>query len=129
MLQRIKLIIVSLVLAFGLAGALTAPAMAQGAAGSAKTDVCNGITAAGGSCSDSGGGLTRVIKVVINVLSAVAGIAAVIMIIIGGLRYITSGGDSSKVASAKGAIIYAIVGLVIVALAQFIVRYVLGRVT
>jgi hypothetical protein len=51
------------------------------------------------------------------------------MIILGGLKYITSGGDAQKVASAKSALIYAIVGLVIVALAQAIVRFVLGKAT
>lgn len=130
MLQKIKLMIASLGLALGLATMFGAPVLAaSGSAGSARNDVCNGITAAGGSCNESGEGLSNVIKTVINIISIVAGMAAVIMIIIGGLRYITSGGDSSKVASAKGAIIYAIVGLIIVALAQFIVRFVLSRVT
>lgn len=130
MLQKIKLMIASLGLALGLAGMLSAPTFAaSGSAGSAKNDVCNGITAAGGSCTESGQGLTNVIRTVINIISVVAGIAAVIMIIVGGLRYITSGGDSSKVASAKSAIIYAIVGLVIVVFAQAIVRFVLSETT
>jgi hypothetical protein len=54
---------------------------------------------------------------------------AVIMIIVGGLKYITSGGDSNNVSSAKSTIIYAIIGLVVVALAQFIVQFVLNKVT
>jgi hypothetical protein len=130
MLQRIKFTVASLGLALGLAGAFTAPALASsGAAGSAKQDVCNGITAAGGSCSENGNNLTGVIRTVINIISVAAGIAAVIMIILGGLRYITSGGDSSKVSGAKSAIIYAIVGLVIVVFSQAIVRFVLGKTT
>jgi hypothetical protein len=71
--------------------------------------------------------LTTIIKTVINILSVVVGVVAVVMIIFGGLKYITSGGDSSNVSSAKNTIIYAIVGLVIVALAQFIVRFVLDK--
>jgi hypothetical protein len=51
------------------------------------------------------------------------------MILIGGFRYITSGGDSGNVSGAKNTILYAIVGLVIVALAQFIVRFVLSQST
>ena len=51
------------------------------------------------------------------------------MIIYGGFRYVTSGGDSGHVSSAKNTIIYAIVGLVVVALAQFIVQYVLNQVS
>ena len=56
-------------------------------------------------------------------------VTAVMMIIVGGFRYITSGGASDSVSSAKNTIIYAIVGLVVVALAQFIVQFVLNRVT
>ena len=50
----------------------------------------------------------------------IVGVVAIIMIIVGGFRYITSGGDSSKVGSAKNTIIYAIIGLILVALAQII---------
>jgi hypothetical protein len=59
----------------------------------------------------------------------IVGVAAVIMIIIGGFRYITSSGDSASVNSAKNTILYAIIGLVIVALAQVIVRFVLNQVS
>jgi hypothetical protein len=48
------------------------------------------------------------------------------MIIYGGFKYITSGGDSGNVSGAKNTLVYAIVGLIIVALAQFIVHYVLS---
>jgi hypothetical protein len=51
------------------------------------------------------------------------------MIIIGGFRYITSGGKQESVTSAKNTILYAIIGLVIVALAQIIVRFVLSNST
>jgi hypothetical protein len=51
------------------------------------------------------------------------------MIIIGGLKYITSSGDSNNITSAKNTILYAIIGLVVVALAQFIVKFVLGKAT
>jgi len=49
------------------------------------------------------------------------------MIIIGGLRYITSGGDSNNVTGAKNTILYAIVGIVIVVAAQAIVSFILNR--
>jgi hypothetical protein len=64
---------------------------------------------------------------IINILSIIVGIVAVIMIIVGGFRYITSGGNSEKVAGAKNTILYGIIGLVIVALAQVIVRFVLNK--
>ncbi|OGL35955.1 hypothetical protein A3F65_02530 [Candidatus Saccharibacteria bacterium RIFCSPHIGHO2_12_FULL_47_16b] len=71
----------------------------------------------------------KVIRSVINTLSLIVGIVAVIMIIIGGLRYITSGGSDTSVTSAKNTILYAIIGLIIVALAQIMVRFVLRQIT
>ena len=47
------------------------------------------------------------------------------MIIVGGIKYITSGGDSGNISGAKNTIIYAVIGLIIVALAQMLVHYVL----
>ena len=69
--------------------------------------------------------LQKLITNIINIFSVIVGVIAVIMIIVGGLKYITSGGESSNVSGAKNTIIYAIVGLIVVALAQFIVRFVL----
>lgn len=72
--------------------------------------------------------VNNIIKTVINIFSLVVGVVSVIMIIIGGFRYITSGGESGSVSGAKNTIMYAIIGLVIVALAQVIVQFVLGKV-
>lgn len=69
--------------------------------------------------------LDNVIKEIINVLSIAVGVAAVVMIIVGGFRYVSSGGKQESVAAAKNTILYAIIGLVIVALAQVLVRFVL----
>jgi hypothetical protein len=69
------------------------------------------------------------IATVINLFSVVVGIISVIMIIYGGFRYITSGGESGNISSAKNTILYAIIGLIIVALAQFIVKFVLAKAT
>jgi hypothetical protein len=104
--------------------------MAASAAPSAapNADVCAGIQATGASSCTNGTQVNNIISTVINILSVIVGIAAVIMIIVGGLKYVTSGGDSAATASAKNTILYAIIGLVIAALAQFIVKYVLSRV-
>lgn len=69
------------------------------------------------------------IRLVINVFSLVVGVISVIMIIIGGLKYITSGGDSGNITGAKNTILYAIIGLVVVALAQVVVKFVLQKAT
>ena len=68
-----------------------------------------------------------IITLVINIFSILVGVVSVIMIIIGGFKYVTSGGDSGNVTGAKNTILYAIIGLVVVALAQLIVKFVLGK--
>ena len=69
--------------------------------------------------------LQDTIATVINILSAAVGIIAVIMIIIGGLRYVTSAGNPEGAKNARNTILYAVIGLVVVALAQIIVHFVL----
>jgi hypothetical protein len=61
---------------------------------------------------------------VARVISIIAGAAAVIVLILGGIKYINSGGDAQKVASAKTTIIGAAVGLLIITLAQVIITFV-----
>ena len=73
--------------------------------------------------------VNTLITQIINIFSVIVGIVAVIFIIYGGFKYITSGGDSGNVTGAKNTILYAIIGLIIVALAQFIVRFVLSKTT
>jgi hypothetical protein len=65
---------------------------------------------------------------VITALNVLVGIAAVIMIIVGGLRYITSSGDPAKLNSAKNTIIYACIGVAIAAMSQVIVAFVVNAV-
>ena len=96
-----------------------------------REDICSGVGVISGSGCDAPAGSPTVdsaIQTAINLFSILVGVAAVIMIIIGGLKYITSGGDSNSTAGAKNTILYAIIGLVIVALSQVIVRFVLSRV-
>lgn len=60
-----------------------------------------------------------------NIALYVVGAISVIMLIWGGLRYITSGGDSKKVTDAKNTVLYAIIGLIIAVLAYAIINFVL----
>jgi len=73
--------------------------------------------------------VNELITSIVNIFSIIVGLISVVMIIYGGFRYVTSGGDSNNVSNAKNTIIYAIIGLVVVALAQFIVQFVLDKVT
>ena len=56
----------------------------------------------------------------------VAGIVAVIAIIIGGVRYTTSGGEASNIKAAKDTILYAVVGLVVIIMAAAITDFVIN---
>lgn len=102
---------------------------ASALADNAKSQIICGVnSAAGNSCTANPpdkSSLDSEIKTIINLLSLVVGILATIMIIVAGLRYITSGGDPEKVKSAKNTLMYVVVGLVIVALAQTISHFVL----
>jgi cytochrome bd-type quinol oxidase subunit 2 len=106
-----------------------APATAS-AAPNAKSEICAGIGGSGGgNCNVNGQPtINGTLKRIINIFSTVAGIASVIMIIIGGFRYITSGGDSGTVASAKRTVLYALIGLVVVGISQILVWFVLANI-
>jgi predicted permease len=143
MIQKIKIAILSLALSFGFAAPVLVPAVASAAVDTTNTinqGLCTGVgDASGGSntsssaCfnnqSDTTDSLSKIAKVIINIFSIIVGIVAIIMIIYGGFRYITSGGESGRVGNAKNTLIYAIVGLIIVALAQFLVHFVLTTAT
>lgn len=66
-----------------------------------------------------------VLTFVINFLTAVVGIAAVIMIILGGLKYVTSGSNSDDAKNARERIIYAMIALLVAGIAQLAVRFIL----
>lgn len=65
---------------------------------------------------------------ILNIVFTWVAVIAVIVIIIGGILYMTSQGDPGKIQRAKGAILYAVIGLVIVLLAFAIVNFVLSNI-
>lgn len=71
-------------------------------------------------------GSSGIFRTITNVLLFVLGAISVIMIIIGGLRYVISGGNSTAVTAAKNTILYAIVGVVVALLAYAIINFVLN---
>jgi magnesium-transporting ATPase (P-type) len=64
------------------------------------------------------------ITIIIDLLLFLIGAISVIMIIIGGIRYVTSNGDQGQLQSAKNTILYSVIGLVVAILAYAIVRFV-----
>jgi cytochrome bd-type quinol oxidase subunit 2 len=92
---------------------------------SSKDQVIKGIGETGSNCSTNG--VTDLISSIVNILSIVVGAVAIIMVIISGFRYITSSGDANKASSARSTLVYALVGVAIAALAQFLVHFVLDH--
>ena len=86
-------------------------------------EIQNGANSAGASGEKS---LGERIQTVVNIMLFILGAIAVIMIVIGGIKYTTSNGDSSAITSAKNTILYSVVGLVVAILAYAIVKFVLG---
>ncbi|HEY5138591.1 MAG TPA: hypothetical protein VIJ25_04650 [Methylococcales bacterium] len=84
---------------------------------------CSGRTRTNPIIGDQG-----ILRKASNIMAILAGIAAIIVIIIGGMQYMTSGGDPQKAASARNMILGAIIGLVIIAVAQAIIIFILSRV-
>jgi type IV secretion system pilin len=76
---------------------------------------------------NQGQDLTVVFKTVVNILLFIVGAVAVIMLVIGGLRYVTSNGDQNAVTGAKNTILYAIIGIVVAFLAYAAVQFVTSQ--
>ena len=126
-MKKVSVILASLlalpVIAFGVTTLVADSASAQ-------LDLESGINSAKGTgtpdnvTEDDG-----LIKKVVNLLLWAIGIVSVIMIIIGGIRYATSNGDSTQVTAAKNTIMYAVIGLVIAIFAYAIVYFVFDQIT
>lgn len=72
--------------------------------------------------------LTGDITGIINAIIGVLGIVCVVVMIIGGVNYMTSSGDAGKVKKAKDTILYGMIGLVICVLAFAIVNFVISNI-
>ncbi|HEY5442181.1 MAG TPA: pilin [Candidatus Saccharimonadales bacterium] len=144
MIQKFRNYALSIVLALTFAAPILVPSAVYASEGSANTcsdignNVATGANQAAGDASNSincaatgvdSNSIGKIAQNVVKIFSILVGAVSVIMIIYGGFRYITSGGDSGRVGNAKNTLIYALVGLVIVALAQLIVHFVLNQST
>lgn len=89
-------------------------------------NICPGDASFGGLCNYTSNSIGPVLSNTIIILLIAAVVIALFFLIFGGIRWITSGGDKSKVESARGTIIAAIIGLIIALLSFFILSIVLG---
>lgn len=119
-------------LAAGVAG-LVAPHVSAAAASDNGLGLRKGVGSAKGNdqvsclfgsekegCTEGSG----IFQIIVNVILFIVGAVAVIMIVIGGVRYTVSNGDSNAVTGAKNTIMYAIVGLVVAIIAYALVNFV-----
>lgn len=133
--NSLKALLLVPVLALGL-GVVTASVVPTSAFAAASTSSCtndaSGGISGGALCAQGDNtetdlfGSSGIFRTITNVLLFLIGAISVIMLIIGGIRYTVSGGDSSAVTSAKNTILYAIVGIIVALLAYAIVNFVLG---
>jgi hypothetical protein len=132
MINKIKRIIAAALavpaLVLGIGVLATVPAYAafdQGLADGANS--AQGKDQQGDAASLFGqGGQGGIFRTITNVLLFLIGAISVIMLIVGGIRYVVSGGDSTAVQNAKNTILYAIVGVVVAILAYAVVNFVVG---
>lgn len=73
-------------------------------------------------------GPNGIVSKVVNILSMVVAVAAVLFIILAAFRYVTSGNNAEEVNKAREYIIYALIALLLVAVAQLLVRYILKEI-
>ncbi len=143
MIQTIKKTLLALLavplLSFGMGSAvLVTSASAASCQDSVNVDSSNpdkvGTNGPGtGACSVKTGSqntsFVDTIKLVINIMLFIIGLIAVVMLVIGGIRYATSGGSQEAVKGAKDTILYAIIGIVVAVMAYAVVGFVTQNIT
>ncbi len=127
---RLKLLSAGVVLslAFAIVPVISPTVSAQ----NPKEEICKGSggTWSNNSCTQPTGtntDLPGLIRNVVNILLFIIGAVAVIMIVIGGIKYTTSNGDQGSVKSAKDTILYSVVGIIVAFMAYAIVNFVISR--
>ncbi|HSW79697.1 MAG TPA: hypothetical protein VLG47_02870 [Candidatus Saccharimonadales bacterium] len=137
MFKKIKLfVLATLVIAnFGVATTAAAAAaplalVAHPVVADFQSDACGGVGQVGGTgCGKANDTISNLMHVALNLLSLAAGFIAVVMVIISGIKFMTAAGDASQISSARQSLIYAMVGIIVAALAQLLVHFVFLNVT
>jgi len=124
------LLVSAVALSFGLFAPITANAATLACNDDPKSGITGGAGCAQGANTPgelfaSGGIFTTIVNILLYIIGAIA----VIMLIIGGIRYVTSGGNAASVTAAKNTILYAIIGIIVALLAYAIVNFVLTSLT
>lgn len=87
-------------------------------------DACSGASADSQICKNKNNTNTQpMVKKIVNFMLYLVGILAVIMIIFGGIKFVSSAGDANKVNSAKNIILYSVIGLMVAIFSYAIVNW------
>ncbi|MBQ3445238.1 hypothetical protein IJG29_00685 [Candidatus Saccharibacteria bacterium] len=122
MKKLIITIFTSLALLLGFTSIITLPAKAADSI-CEMSGVSDEVKKASGCDGGSDQEISDSIVTIINAIIAILGLVAVIVIVYGGIQYMTSAGDSSKLKRAKDTILYAVIGLIISVLAFAITNF------
>lgn len=130
-MKKVKAFILSIMAIITLSTPILVVAPAMALFEGSKDQACKGANLNDAACSSTEAVETvnTTVKTVVNLLSFLVGIVSVIMIIVGGIRFVVSQGNAQAVTNARNTIFYAIIGLVIAAIAQVLVKFVIGRST
>jgi len=124
LISTLLLVPVTTALATPYAGAVDVLAICSDATAK-TTDVCKEAATQQNNKTNP---VIKALRITVSIMSFVIGLTAVIMLIIGAIGLSTSGGDPQKVSSARGTITYAIIGIVVAALAETLVAFVLNKI-
>ena len=122
-MKKIKGLVLAILFMFG----VSLSAMPAMAADSAFEEACSNSDST--LCKDQKTDIGDVVKTIVNTLLYILGSVCVIVIILGGVFYVTSMGNAASVEKAKNTILYAVIGLVVALLAYAIVNFVIGKFT
>ncbi|HVA11276.1 MAG TPA: hypothetical protein VNG32_03845 [Candidatus Dormibacteraeota bacterium] len=89
--------------------------------GTGSSAICTGNKPTGNPVINELNGITHIV-------AFVAGAAAVLLLLVGSIKYITSGGNAEKISSAKSTVVYALIGVMVAVLAAAIIEFVLNKI-
>jgi hypothetical protein len=134
-MQAMKSLMLKIVAAVAVSGTLSLVPVAVFAAqpGDTANHACSivrgqGQTLPGCTSGTNLSGNNGYLMVFVNTLIWAGGLLALIFLLVGGSRYLTSTGDPQRIQQAKNTVLYSIVGLVVVLLAQAIISFVIAKV-
>lgn len=126
MKKYFKTIAIAILSILGFTAIISPPTLATDA-DVCGTNVPKSVQEAAG-CDSNADGLQPAITSILSAIIGVAGLVSVAYIIVGGIQYMTSSGDSNKTEKAKKTILYALIGLIVCALSFAIVNFAISRI-